>query len=126
MEGKKSEIITILVVIQGGRNEKEKETPQYSSLYEIHILIKFLPQQFLLYFSTLYHSQFSLNMQTNKKWTDSQKCSSPSRPPLNVISEEQLVNDLDPKESKLSNESSRLWLPGEVGKSPRSAHQISP
>lgn len=50
----------------------------------------------------------------------------PSLPPFKVMSDEKLVEDLEPRESKLSKESSLLWL-AEGGKgSPRSTYQISP
>lgn len=34
----------------------------------------------------------------------------PSMPPFKVMSDEKLVEDLEPRESKLSKESSLLWL----------------
>lgn len=50
----------------------------------------------------------------------------PSLPPFKVISDEKLVEDLEPRESKLSKESSLLWLAEDKKGSPRSTYQISP
>ena len=50
----------------------------------------------------------------------------PSLPPFKVISDEKLVEDLEPRESKLSKESSLLWLVEDEKASPRSTYQISP
>jgi len=50
----------------------------------------------------------------------------PSLSPFKVISDEKLVEDLEPRESKLSKESSLLWLEDDEKGSPRSTYQISP
>lgn len=50
----------------------------------------------------------------------------PSLPPFRVMSDEKLVEDLEPKESKLSKESSLLWLTDDGRVSLLSIYQISP
>lgn len=57
---------------------------------------------------------------------DLKKENLPSLPPFKVISDEKLVEDLEPRESKLSKESSLLWLAEDEKGSPRSTYQISP
>lgn len=92
----------------------EKPHPGENSLDNFHFLL-----------SLLYYLLFTYE-EIKETHSPRHNTHSPSFPTLRVKSEEQLVRDLDPSESKLSKESSLLWLPGGAGNSPLSGHQMSP